>query len=396
MLYDMREYLTPKRLTIAMWDFSWIFGHYPGGSFEDFDKCTDDLLERRFNTIRIDCLPWIVGNQKSMDEIITLPASPLETWGVSSIDYRHYVITELIELIGICKKKGIYIILSNWWIKCIEYNYQPSLIGVEKALNTLMKGWELVLGSIKANDLFDNILYVDFDQEFPFFSPTQDKLNDLCTSEKDRIVSVNAMENAGSRKNSQDLKWNIAQMDAVTEYFTSTIAHFQRLHPELRFTFSITEYWEEIRALKLSSFDVLELHFWMHNPRFENRTGFINLTKDRGNHNYSDYQLRLDKTLSSVRPMLMKEMENRLIYSQQWGNEIAAPVVTTEAWGPWWHMDHMDLKWEWLRDWCAECMSLAGHYGLWGVTPWNYSHPYWDNWKDIDWYRKVNGAFLNS
>lgn len=22
------------------------------------------------------------------------------------------------------------------------------------------------------------------------------------------------------------------------------------------------------------------------------------------------------------------------------------------------------------------------------VTPWNYSHPYWENWKNVQWYKK--------
>jgi hypothetical protein len=137
--YDMRELLIPKRVTNAMWDFSWLFGHYPGGPFEDFDKVTDELLERNFNTIRIDCFPWITANMKSLDEEVTMPANPLATWGL---------------------------------------------------------------------------------------------------------------------------------------------------------------------------------------------------------------------------------MENRLAYAREWGNEWAAPVITTESWGPWWHMDHKDLKWEWLRDWCAECMGMAADYGL--------------------------------
>jgi hypothetical protein len=94
--------------------------------------------------------------------------------------------------------------------------------------------------------------------------------------------------------------------------------------------------------------------------------------------------------------MLLQEMHNKLAFATEWGREIAAPVVTTEAWGPWWHMDHPDLDWQWLRDWCEESMALAGHYGFWGTTPWNYSHPYWNNWSDVAWYRRVNERFLKS
>jgi hypothetical protein len=59
-------------------------------------------------------------------------------------------------------------------------------------------------------------------------------------------------------------------------------------------------------------------------------------------------------------------------------------------------MDHSDLDWAWLRDWCEECMATAPDYHFWGVTPWNYSHPYWKNWSDKEWYRQVNQRFLKS
>jgi hypothetical protein len=96
-------------------------------------------------------------------------------------------------------------------------------------------------------------------------------------------------------------------------------------------------------------------------------------------------------TLKSIRPLLLKNMHNRLAFAHEWSEEIGARVVTTEAFGPYWHMDHPDLDWDWLCDWCEECMWLTSQYGFWGSTPWNVSHPYWDNWSNIAWYRKVNG-----
>ncbi|MBK8880865.1 MAG: hypothetical protein IPN67_00335 [Bacteroidales bacterium] len=87
--YDMRNDLAPNRLTIAMWDFSWMFMHYPGGAFEDFDKATDELLERGFNTIRIDAFPLIIGKLDSLNQIVTIPGNPLFNWGQSDKDRLH-------------------------------------------------------------------------------------------------------------------------------------------------------------------------------------------------------------------------------------------------------------------------------------------------------------------
>ena len=52
------------------------------------------------------------------------------------------------------------------------------------------------------------------------------------------------------------------------------------------------------------------------------------------------------------------------------------------------------LDWKWLADWCEFGVSLSADYGFWGSTPWNYSHPYWENWSNVAWYKKVNGSFI--
>lgn len=390
--YDMRKGLTPERVTNAMWDFSWLFCHYPGGSFENFDKVTDELLDRYFNAVRIDCFPWIIGNMENPHGAVKVDGNRVLSWGQTDIDRSHVILDELVKFVSIAKRKGLYLILSSWGgFGISEY---PHANTTEGQNNTLIKGWELILEALKQNNLLDTVLYVDLDQEFPFFSPVHKALKALGDGKKDTSPGGSEMEQAGKRGAYRHLRFNDAQMNFLSEHFTNTLGHFQQLYPELRFTYSFTDYWEEYRALKNKSFDVLQLHFWMNNPRFDRRTGFGELEKDRGEHDYSDYMRRVGATMKAIRPMLMQEMHNRLKFAKVWSEESAAPVVTTEAWGPWWHMDHRDLSWGWLRDWCSECMQLAADYGLWGATPWNFCHPYWSNWTDVDWYREVNGAFL--
>ena len=96
--HDVRDELEPSRLTIAMWDFSWLNGHYPGGWAEDFDKVTDELIERKFNTVRIDAFPLVICDTLAKGETEYLvPASPYLNWGQSSIDWRHDIVGELKE-----------------------------------------------------------------------------------------------------------------------------------------------------------------------------------------------------------------------------------------------------------------------------------------------------------
>lgn len=388
MYFDIREKLTPKRATIAMWDFSWINAHYIGGSFEDFDKVTDELLERGFNTVRIEALPWIIGRLQNPDEKITIPGQPLATWGVCDQDRSHPIAQELAEFMSITQRKGIYVILSTWGVCCPEYP--------EKRPELFLSVWEKTLAFLEERRLLSHVLYIDLDQEFPYFSACQAELNGLAAVPASLASASGAMDAAGKQKVQRGLQWNEQQLDFVQGWFNRGIAHMQRRFPAMRFTFSLTGFWDECRLLNLKSFDVLELHCWVHGPKFDNRTGFNVLTKDRGQHDYGDYQRRIDDTFRSVRPMLLHEMHQRLAAATAWGSAISAPVTTSEAWGPWWHMDAPALRWDWLREWCLECNALAGQYGFWGSTPWNFCHPYWANWQDVGWYREINQAFLNA
>ncbi len=390
-VFDLRNHLTPHRVTNAMWDSSWLFNGHPGGAFADLDRVTDELVERGFNTIRIDAFPLLVARLAEPDGEVLFPAQPLGTWGHSTVEQRHRPLPELIRLLRLCQNKGVHVILSTW-----NGSVDSLPATGEDGVAELTRGWEIVLDRLAAEDLFDQILYVDFDQEYPYFSPTKARLDALGAAPSASIGNAaEAMEAAGRRERQRGLWWNEAQLDFVGSYVRTLVGHFQERHPGLRYTISLTGFWKEFRLLGLDQLEVLELHFWLHGSRFDNRSGFYrDLTKDRSAGDRSFYQRRIDQSFRIMRGHFLAEMHNRLDYARAWGREAAAPVITTEAWGPWWHMDHQGLDWGWLREWCCECNLLAADYGLWGSTPWNYSHPYFANWSDVAWYRAVNGAFL--
>ncbi len=387
--YDMRNDLRPSRLTIAMWDFCWAYMHYKGGAYEDWKKVCSELTDRGFNTVRIDAFPMIIGRLKSLDEEVSLRGNPLRTWGFTDKDRKHPLAEDLVEFVKTAEKAGLFVILSTWNHDCVEYPKLREYYAKNRKL--YWKAWERVLDLLGKNGLLDRVLYVDLDQEFPWFSPFAPELNRLG---KGGEAEGDDMEKAGRIPG---FAWNRRQLDFVKDYLGSSLKHFQRLYPGLRFTFSFTSFWKEIRSLGLKSFDVLEVHIWMTTmERFQARTGFGGLKKDRGKRSYADYMRRLKATMKSVRPMLLAEMRNQMRFAADWAREIAAPLTTTEAWGPWWHMDHPDLEWRWLYDWCEQCAAMAPEFGFWGITPWNYSHPFWKNWSNVEWYRRVNLRFLGS
>ena len=380
---DIREGLKPARLTIAMWDYSWLYGHYPGGWAEDFEKVTDELIERKFNTVRIDAFPLVIHDLHVKGQTRYLvPADPLRNWGPSRIDWEHDVVSELKEFMTIAKRKGLYVILSSWGI---------GRRGAHAERETFWRAWERVLDILQEDGLLEHVLYVDFDQEFPYFSPFGKELGRLAKVELPVAEDqAEAMGEAGAAKGA----WNRAQRAFVKDYFESTLAHFHARYPGVRFTFSLTSFWDDVRAIEPRGLDVLELHIWIKG-QLDEYTGFNKVTKNRDpDHDYTAYMAGVREAMKH-KDALREHMRQQLGFAQSWAKDLNVPLTTTEAWGPWWHMDHPDLEWDWLYDWCEHCMGLSGEYGFWGSTPWNYSHPYWENWSNVDWYRRVNLGFLS-
>lgn len=265
--YDMRDDLVPSRLTIAMWDFSWMYGHHPGGPFEDWSKALDELKERKFNTVRIDAFPLLIAELEADGKgVYTYPAKPMITWGQSTVACDHRMKAELVEFMRLTKEQGVYVILSSW-----GQGDRSKFTDRTK----FWKAWETTLDLLKKDNLLDHVVYVDFDQEFPFFSPFQKELNHLAEVKTDASENqAGAMEQAGSNTGA----WNKAQAAFVKEYFESTLAHFHEKYPEMRFTFSLTAFWNEVRAIKLKGMDVLELHIWIKG-QLDKYTGFSKLRR---------------------------------------------------------------------------------------------------------------------
>ena len=206
--YDMRDDLNPKRLTIAMWDFSWMYMHYPGGAFEDFDKAADELIERGFNTVRIDAFPLIIGKLDSLHQPVTIAGDSLRNWGPTDKDRQHDIVNELLEFMKITKDKNISVILSSWGFGCNEF---PDILNDYTNMEFFWHAWEKTLNILADQDLLDHVLYVDFDQEFPYFSPFNSHLNKL---KADPVFEEkNKMEAAGQVElNFDKFDWNSAQL----------------------------------------------------------------------------------------------------------------------------------------------------------------------------------------
>lgn len=68
----------------------------------------------------------------------------------------------------------------------------------------------------------------------------------------------------------------------------------------------------------------------------------------------------------------------QLKWGKEYSEKIGAPLITSEVWASWFYIDHPDLKWEWLLDWCEAAVDDAIEFGLWGITTNNYAEPHFE------------------
>ena len=110
-----RSYWDKKtRLTISMWDFSWLHASHPGGAYEDLERRVAEAKERGYNTLRVDCFPSRVLEAESRFEKNWEPVTDLPKWGPRSVTFTCNVRQKVKQLADYCRKHGIWLGLDSW------------------------------------------------------------------------------------------------------------------------------------------------------------------------------------------------------------------------------------------------------------------------------------------
>ena len=160
--FDMRNDLTPRRLTMAMWDVAYALRHGPGGSFADYDRVLDEAVEREYNTLRIDPMPQWIDYSKP-DRILEWPDphQPYMPWNWNTA-VRGPIGLWIIEFIEkIQRRRSLHYTLSAWWFGPGEPT-SPPVPAVLRAPANMLEGaemWATMLSAWKKRFGFDHLLY---------------------------------------------------------------------------------------------------------------------------------------------------------------------------------------------------------------------------------------------
>ena len=383
--FDMRQGLSPRRLTLAMWDVAYALRHQPGGSFANYDRVLDEAVERGYNTLRIDPMPqWIDLSRPERILDWPDPKQPYMPWNWNTAvsgPVGEWVIDFMEKLL---RRPSLHYTLSGWWFM----PGLPTSPGCPPALRTPVtmadgaEMWAVQLREWKKRFGFDRLVYVDIANETPYFFPRfQERLKEASGQDFGELAAFSPRQSA-----------------FLAQEINNAIKPLRQEFPELRFTTSIHG---DLRWLDVPlELDCLDVHFyadadprWTERTRFDQLTGDHFLETDRWFKEFSD---RSRKTAAAMAPMLRARQRFKMQEFAAWAQRRGTPLTTSEAWSSWFYIDHKDLDWGWLLDWSAWSCDDAIACGFWGWTPHNYAQPQFANWKDVAWHRRLNERFLKS
>jgi hypothetical protein len=381
--FDMRNHLTPRRLTIVMWDQAYLMRHTSGGSFYDYERVLDETIERGYNTLRLDPLPQLIDLAHA-EKIFRWkdPGTPYMPWGWNQAG-EGPLGTWLIEFIEKVQRKGLRYTLSPWWFT--SQNISNPFPVEALAPRTHLEGAELIaklLRDWKQRLGFDGLVYVDLANEVPYFLPGFMKRFE---------------EESGGAWNEGGQPFTSQQVNLLSQELNPALSSLQREFPELRFTASIhgDERWLDVPL----QFDCLDVHFYSDvDLRWRDRTRFAefmpNLFTDASWHR--EFSERCKSAQGAVAPMLRAAQRAKLASFAAWSEQKGMPLTTSESWASWYYYDSPDLDWGWLLEWAEWSVEDAIDYRMWGWTPHNYCQPQFENWKDVRWHRRLTERFLGS
>ncbi len=367
--FDMRDWLDPRRVTVVMWDFTFLTRHVKGGSFEDYDRVLDEVADRGYNTLRLDPLPHVVDLAKP-DTIYSRPANvkqPLIPWDGPHA-FEGPVGKWLIEFMEKVLKKGLYYCLSAW-----SYTFDQ---GVRpQNLRDITECWKVQLREWKKRFGFQNCIYVDLSNEYPYF------LN----GHLERTIE----EYNG--------RWSPEWNRNINQEVNSCLREMREEFPELRFMVSVHG---DVKWIDVDlELDAMDIHFYADaDPRFCGRTLFDKNYDEyfRDESLFKDFSNRCMASHKAMAPMYRARQRSKLAAFANWSQTSGIPLITTESWASWYYIDHRDLDWSWLLEWAEWSVEDAIDHKMWGWTPHNYCQPQFENWKDVRWHRRLTDRFLRS
>lgn len=371
-----------RRWAVTMWEFSWLVRRSGAeAEYSDWDKVLDELAERGYNCIRMDCFPHLIApgaDGRQVERFEILPQKRRFMWGNHrpvSVEPR----SGLVDFITRARQRDIYVGLSTWFNDDSSHRRAQIQTPADYA-----RIWSATLELLEREALLDRVVWVDLCNEFPLDIWAYGAAPAIFG---ERAESIGALLKRIRQPLSEQVKSNIQR------FFTAGIAPLRRRWPQLNYTYSFSLYGADaMRSLNTDAFDLLEPHIWTSDDKAWRHHTWQTLPLALLPLGVRLHAWRARRLHAGERDDWLALLEQRLDYWSAWAGEHKLPLVTSEAWGP---VNYDDVtagggEWDWVKDICAEGVRMACDKGWRGVCTSNFCQPHFEGmWGDIGWHRRM-------
>lgn len=349
-------------LAITMWDFSWLERRWPGAGYEDWGQALDELKERGYDAVRIDCYPHLLAKDPTGTWEL-LPEWSVQVWGAPAVTRIYDIQGHLVEFIRLCKERNLLVAISTW--------FREDRANVRMDIKTpedLADIWLNVLRLLDREGLLDTIYLVDFCNEFaldcwaPFLPAAVGR------------------------------KWVARSSEEGTHWMRESIAIVKEHYPELAYCFSITNEFDTYKEQDVSFMDVLELHLWMAQKSWTDFYEQVGYNFERFDASgYTNLALKGEELYRSNPEHWKQGLKTAIDTAADWSRISGKPIVTTECWGVVDFKDWPLLNWDWVKELCEFGVTEALKTGRWAsLATSNFCGPQFVGmWRDIEWHQRL-------
>jgi hypothetical protein len=372
-----------RPLAIAMWDFTWLCQHHRGGAFADWAARLDELVERGYNAIRIDCFPhWVArdpaGGHSDAFRILKRGFG-VTLWG-NAFTVEVNPREALRRFLPMCRQRGIKVGLSTWWY----YETEPARAEVFQGLDQFVRAWDETLAFLDHEGLLDdNILYADLLNEYPLYHGFDWLKKILATMDQPRLPGR---------------LFNPAQVAFYNRFSADAVRRLQARWPRLPLTICQTINvpddcpWQD---LDQTGYGLIDRHLWFCiDEDFKQATGYWDtvhpLQDDLG---YARTDAAITAWWSANRNAASARLEAEIARIAARGRQLGIPVGNTEGWGTIFWMEHPALSWDFTKEAGEVAAHLGAKHGFAFNCTSNYTHPHFTGiWNDVAWHRRVTAV----
>ena len=404
------------RLSISMWDFSWLMARQVGGAYEDLERRVAEAEERGYNTLRVDCFPSRILEPESTFRKNWTAGTNLPRWGEIAADHTCNVRKEVARLADLCRKHGIWLGLDSWDKAHMFRSVKPPAAktsgalsdidgsGVaitviaeadeERAFTAYGETWVKAIKLMREDGVLERAVWIAPMNEVPHFGSRS-------------LQSMAALKKGALNEGETQLE-NAQREDAIYKRINEWMALPIRAEvARERIPICYSSLGAERYAERLTdSYDVVDVHFMPGVPTDKDDDAAFAKAQPglTGPIRFAEFD-RMDlkawsqawdracqkhyaKMLERAHEYFHNALDSMLLPS---GKQLTA--IITECFGPLIWPDSPDVDWRWYERYNADVLRMVAAMNFAGSSLSNFAEPLFTLWNDVDWQSTSNIYF---